>query len=226
MRTASTIPSNEGRTSFERAMGYTPDIGVYYSFEWYAWVYYLDPLDNEPKLAKWLGPAPDYGAGDGFWLLPISANPIVRSTVWEIPDDDLNTDIPKAEMKKIIEVIDAKIGDDFGDGSVDQVHELLPDYRDDDVIIEHPGEAIPDVDEYTGDSYDRYLTAEVMVPIENERVRGVAKRRVKDEDDLLVGTSHINPILDTRQYEVQLPDESIESYIANSIADNICTSEQ
>ena len=88
-------------------MGYTPDIGIYYSFEWYYWVYYLNPLDNETRLAEWLGPAPDYGAADGFLLLPISPNPIVSSTVWEIPADDSNTDIWKAEMNKFLEVIDA-----------------------------------------------------------------------------------------------------------------------
>jgi len=33
-QTTSTIPSNEGRASFERVMGcYTPDIGTYYAFK-------------------------------------------------------------------------------------------------------------------------------------------------------------------------------------------------
>ena len=68
---------------------------------------------------------------------------------------------------------------------------------------------------------NQYLTAEVMITIGDERVRGLVKRRVIDEDGLPVGTSHIDPILDTRQYEVQLPDGSVESYTANLIADNI-----
>ena len=225
-RTASTIPSNEGRTSFERVMGYTPDIGTYYAFKWYEWVYCLDPTDGETKLARWLGPAPEYGAGDCYWLLPISANPIVRSTVWSVPPDDFNTDVRKAEMKKFDEVIASKIGDDFGDGSETHVSDLLPDYGDlfaddDPVIIYNPEEAIPDSDEYTPDSYDNWLTAEVMLPIGDENVRGVVKRRVKDENGLPVGTSHQNPILDTREYEVQLPDGSVECYTANMIADNI-----
>ena len=38
----------------------------------------------------------------------------------------------------------------------------------DPVIIEHPKEAIPDVDEYTANTYDQYLTAEVMILIGDE----------------------------------------------------------
>ena len=224
-RTASTIPSNNGRTSYERVMGYTPDIGIYYAFQWYEWVYYMD-TDGETKLARWMGPAPEFGAGDCYWILPVTAVPLVRSTVWSVPEDDMNTDVRKTEMRKFDEKIAQKIGDDFGDGSVESVSDLLPDYGDlfeeDDLVeIAHPEETIPDADDYTPDTYDEYITAEVMIPIGDQRVRGVVKKRVKDDDDLPVGVRHPNPILDTREYDVQLPDGSVESYTANLIADNI-----
>ena len=43
---------------------------------------------------------------------------------------------------------------------------------------------------------------------------------MKDEDGLLVGTRHLNPILDRREYEIQLTDGLVESYTDNMIADN------
>ena len=136
-------------------------------------MYHLGSIDGETKLGKWLGPATDYGAGDGFWLLPISSNPIVRSTVWSLLKDDLNdlnTDVWMAEMKKFLEVIAEKIGDDFGNESNAQVNNLLPDHGDlfadnGPVITKHPKEAIPDVDKCTSDIYDQYITMEMMIPI-------------------------------------------------------------
>jgi len=44
---------------------------------------------------------------------------------------------------------------------------------------------------------------------------------VKDENGLPAGIQHQNPILDTREYEIQLPDGLVESYTANMIAYNI-----
>ena len=141
-------------------MGYKLDISTYYAFKWYEWVYCLDPIDGETKLARWLGPALEYGARDCSWLLPISANPIVRITVWSVPTDAFTTDVRKAKTKKFDEAIASKIGDDFGDGSETHVSDMLPDYGDlfaDDkhvIIIYDPEEAIPDSDEYTPNSYD------------------------------------------------------------------------
>lgn len=63
-------------------------------------------------------------------LLPITANPIVRNTVWSVPDDDMNTDLRHGEMRKIDELIAQQIGNDFGDGSEDVMIELLPPYGD------------------------------------------------------------------------------------------------
>ena len=38
--TASSVSANQGRTPFERVMGYTPDIGIWFMFGWYNFIYY------------------------------------------------------------------------------------------------------------------------------------------------------------------------------------------
>ena len=220
--TASKITANEGRTPFERVVGYTPDIGVYYMFEWYDFVYYLDEGDNETRLARWLGPASDYGDGSCHWLLPVSCKPMVRSTVWNIPREDRSTDARAAEMARFNEEVASKIGDDFQDGTEASVqYEIFDEEFDEDMaIVSNEEEAIPDA-EFTPEEYDEYLTAEVMIPIGDGKMKGVVKRRVKDDDGLPVGKRHPNPILDSREYEVELSDGTVDSYTANMIADNI-----
>ena len=76
--TASTVTVNRGRTLFERVMGHTPDIGTFYMFGWYNFVYYKEQDDYETRQAIWLGPAPDHGDGSCHWILPISYSPLVR----------------------------------------------------------------------------------------------------------------------------------------------------
>jgi hypothetical protein len=45
------------------------------------------------------------------------------------------------------------------------------------------------------------------------------KRRTKDDDGNPVGKRDANPILDTREYEVEFPDGSIDVYTANTLAE-------
>jgi hypothetical protein len=46
------------------------------------------------------------------------------------------------------------------------------------------------------------------------------KRRTKDDDGNPVGKRDANPILDTREYEVEFPDGSIDVYTANTLAED------
>ena len=69
---------------------------------------------------------------------------------------------------------------------------------------------------------DTLIGADVMLPSSCGSVKGKVKRRKGDpETNLLVGTQHNNPILDTRVYEVQLPDGTYNDYSANVLIENI-----
>jgi hypothetical protein len=49
----------------------------------------------------------------------------------------------------------------------------------------------------------------------------IVKRCKIDEDGKSIGTANNNPILDTRLYEVEFIDGTIESITANAIAENL-----
>ena len=86
-------------------------------------------------------------------------------------------------------------------------------------------ESIPDADDDKAandtEMFDPYLNMEIDLPrgddfnLHHARV----KRRAVDEDGKPVGRSSNNPILDTRQYEVEFLDGSTETLSANTIAE-------
>ena len=52
-------------------------------------------------------------------------------------------------------------------------------------------------------------------------LRATVVRRATDHDGNILGRSHRNPLLDTRQYEVEFADGTRDKYFANTIAENI-----
>lgn len=96
-------------------------------------------------------------------------------------------------------------------------------FVEDDTIEPAEGEEFrPEADEYySPDAFDRYLTASILLNRGGESLRGVVKARAKDEHGNPKGVSHSNPLLDTREYEVEFPDGSIDVLTANAIAENL-----
>ena len=69
---------------------------------------------------------------------------------------------------------------------------------------------------------DRYIGVKVSLPhLDGELKQATVKRRKRNEDGTLRGTSHDNPILDTRVYEVEFEDGSYNEYSANVLAENL-----
>ena len=108
---------NMGRTGFEVAKGYTPDITLYLEHEWYELVYWFDSKEKEMQMGRWLGPCgDDFGAGDCYYILAKSGKIHVTNTTQKIPEEDLKTDDKKTEVKWFDESIHARIGDKVKDG--------------------------------------------------------------------------------------------------------------
>ena len=79
--TAHEIPTLQGRVPSEVLEGLTPDILEYaHQFEWFKYVWYLDPAVQFPedakKLGRWIGIAHDVGSPMTFWVLPTSCKVI------------------------------------------------------------------------------------------------------------------------------------------------------
>ena len=81
-----------------------------------------------------------------------------------------------------------------------------------------PGATRLEADDFTPNSYDQYLTAEVLLPHGGELQKAVVQNCKRDADGLPIRKRHSNPLLDLRQYEVEFPDRSYDTITANLIA--------
>ena len=245
--TATDLPQLRGRVPYELVHGTTPDISEFCQFEWYQWVHYLDH-DHERKLGRWLGVAHQVGGAMVSWILPISARPIARSTVTEVTVTDvMYTATLTLQQKEFDDAIKRLIGDKIADRDLTiDVNELFPpiDAMDDllnDLFVEPDlhesggthapflpvddtnsihGDTMDDVDDLH-DSLDEYVNAQVRLPRGEGYEFGTVLRRKRNHNGDAIGTRNPNPILDTRAYEVEFADGSLETYHTNLIAENI-----
>ncbi len=221
---AGSHPDLHGRSAFEQVHGWTPDISLYVMHGWYEVVAYLD-YDNKRKLGCWLGPAEDYGGGDAVFLLPKSAKPIVRSTVWSLTPEERAD--KREETKELLNSIDEKIGNErtneevlaeIGNNALPHV-DLFGDA--DDAIDAKTTQFRADADEYTPEAFDKYSSAQIVTDRGGEMLRGTVRSWKRDSDGKPIGSSNPNPILDTREYLVCFEDGTEDTYTANLIAESI-----
>ena len=74
---------------------------------------------------------------------------------------------------------------------------------------------------YSQDTMDTYLGAEVNMPEGDGYRRAVVRKRKRDEGGRPIGQGNNNPILDTRMYEIEYPDGTLKEIQGNIIAQNI-----
>jgi hypothetical protein len=91
-------------------------------------------------------------------------------------------------------------------------------YQDDKVAPAH----MPDIDEIDNiDTYDQYVGAQVRFPIGDEIRSGKVMQRKCSLDGTAKGRANANAMLNTRTYEVDLPDDHSDEYTENVIAKNM-----
>ncbi len=224
--TAHDIPDLNGRVPSEAYSGDTPDISEYAQFDWYQYVWYIDS-DGARKLGRWIGVATNYGAPMTFWVLPRSCKPIVRSSVQAILKEELDHVGTMVAMLELDADVLHKIGDARSDQEVvAAIGDLLPimmDEADDDLedTIEpaEPESTRPEADDQDYVVLDKYLSAEVLLDRGGQGLRGRVIARKRDAEGRPIGMANNNPILDSREYEVQFEDGGVEAYTANTIAE-------
>ena len=223
-------------TATEHVTGNTPDITVYCLFDWYQYVYYHTPMADFPyqkcQLGCLLGVADNCMDELAYVFLPKSGKLVTQKSVWVVPPDALGSDSVKAEMLEL----DAAIERCFGDATLknydpktmsglEELTEPPPDLfegdEDDPITFSEPDEKNVDADEYTPESMDEYLSAELLMPHGD----GMQCARVIqchcDDDGKPLGLRHLNPILDSCLYEIEFPDGSTDVVAANLIAENL-----
>jgi hypothetical protein len=92
---------------------------------------------------------------------------------------------------------------------------------DEDIYKSTDEKGAPEFHNVTPEELDEYLSKELHLPRGGSMVYGRVVSRKRDGTGIPIGLRHNNPILDTRQYEVEFPDGSIDVFSANVIAENL-----
>ena len=236
----------EGRTPFEKVMGYTPDISELVEFEWYQWVWFFDSTKpDRVQLGRWLGPAHNAGQGLAYYILNCNGEVVMRSSVSPILKDEENTAELQERQQEFSANVEERIGNHSKavsnrinqkpEGDHDIYHNIffgVDDHSDDMTIQELDQDDIPvamphhdelrHIDAPCAELNDNLIGAEVNFSTEDGPVLGRIKRRKRDQDtNLLIGTAHSNPLLDSRVYEVDFGDGTYADYSANVLIENI-----
>lgn len=232
--TALSMQSLDGFNAYERVHARRADISEYAQFDWYQYVYAIDPsaggLDTRRVLTRWIGVAEDFGSAMTYWVISKSAEPVARSSVMPVPLEDMLTDEFKAAAKELDDGIENALGDkvskttfdaNFPNGISEPPYEIF-DGDDDDPNPIEPESTRPDADDHSSpDAYDQYLTTNLLIDRGGSMERGTVVRRKRDHEGQLVGKSNTNPLLDTREYEVEFADGTIDYLSANIIAESM-----
>ena len=164
-----------------------------------------------------------------YWLLTAKGTVIARSSVIALQEHEKRNPLVLTHqlefMKQLKEHHTASdsnpthvfASDDDIQVTVDQESlDLLQEMTEGEV-----GYHSPEIDDFTPETYDEYLTAQVMLPVGGEMTKGQVVKRLRDHNGRPIGIRHSNPILDSREYEVQFADGSSQSFLANTIAENL-----
>jgi len=213
----------EARTPLEALTGNTPDISEWLDFDFYDWCWYWqgpthELTEDKAEIGRVLGVAHRVGSDLCYWVLTSTGKVIARMTVQQVVTNDYQLPTVKTKMEEFY----AKVKDKFKD---ERHREPAPAdglILDDEDANDEPEEGVKvEQDDFTDDSYNAYLGAELLVPSGDNFIVSRVIKRVRDEDGNPVGQRNNNPILDTRRYEVQFGDGSMIEYTANLVAENL-----
>jgi len=214
----------EARTPLEAITGNTPDISEWLDFDFYDWCWFWqgpthELTESKAEIGKVLGVAHRIGSDLCYWILTDTGRVIARTTVQRVTKEDLL--LPHVQLK--MQVFEDKIKPKMESERhrVNSPAEGLTLDDEEDPNDEPEGETKPEQDDFTEETYDAYLGAELLIPSGDQFIVGRVMKRTRDDNGNPVGQRNSNPILDTRVYEVQFGDGSTVEYGANLVAENM-----
>ena len=177
-------------------------------------------------LGRWIGIAHQIGSDLCYWVLPETGVPMARTTVQHVTELDLQMD----EIKEKVNAFESKLRERLKDdnhliGEIDDAENVSyvedAEQQETEMMEVNAPDLDALMDDHTPDSYDTLLNAELMLPHGDNMVRGRVVKRAKDNEGRPIGKRHDNPLLDSREYKVEMPVGSTGQYTANVIAENI-----
>jgi hypothetical protein len=225
--TANDLHASHGRTPYEIVTGNTPDISEWAEFGWYEPVYqYQDVPFPQTKrvIARWLGVAHHVGQALCYWILTETGQVLARTSIQKLTHDELRSPATITELAQFDEKVQTKLGKPIMEITDENPNSCLQDIIEDEEVIEpydiqmsrEEDDLYPDQD-----TYDQYITSQVLLPRGDNNEKGTVKRQKRDADGNVVGRANANPILDTRVYEVEFSDSHVAEFSTNVIAENI-----
>ena len=231
--TALDVYELEGQVPETIMSGQTADISPFVEFKWYDWVKYWDGHGAsypEPKeaLGRWLGPAKDIGPAMTAKILKPNGQVVYGSTYRGLTEDEKADPSEKALRDAFDKAIAERMGTPLTESELEELDPdaLTPVFENYKDVEQNQLEA--GKEEVTPEEADNYIGAEVTLPHQGDMKAGKVTRRVRSEDGTLIGRENPNPLLDTRQYQVEFPDGAVNEFTANVIAQNMisqCDSE-
>jgi hypothetical protein len=209
--TANDFLELDGMALEEAVHNHMANIFTCVQFDWYEYVWYIDQSEDMTeltrKLGRWIGVAENQGAPMTDMVLPKSCRPIARSSVFPLSQDDWLS--AKVQVLKV--ELDTSIQEKIGDKHLDvdcfaefpEVPEVPKDIFLDDEPTSIPvegEESMPEMDGYySPEAYDQYLMASVLMDCGGEAMLGTVKNWKRCSEGNPVGSSNMNPLLDTSQ---------------------------
>jgi hypothetical protein len=133
-----------------------------------------------------------------YYILTANGQPIVRSTLQPISNEEWKDEHVKEQIRLLNESIIKKVGE----ADLQELPEGLQDEYDDVYEPIEPEACKPEIDDFTPETYDALISAEVLLPKGDILLPAKVVGRKRDHNGNPLGTAHNNPILDTRVYEV------------------------
>jgi hypothetical protein len=146
---------------------------------------------------------------------------LIRKSVWGLSDDDLSNPVILATITALDESIKKLVDNKEYHDLPLPADDLFNTSDDVSALSLDPDLTSLEYHDVTPEELDEYLTAELLLPQGGELVRARVVKRKRDGDGIPVGKRNSNPILDTRQYDVEFPDGSLDTFTANTIAENL-----
>ena len=222
----------DGQVPETKMLGQTADISFISAFGWYDWIYYNESIVGfpEPKmqLGRYLGPTdPEAGSVLTAKVLTRTGEIVRRNTFRHLTDTELESKQVQDEQVGFDDNVRKRLGEAFSDekdlssslniSSVSN-HDFNVFDEDDlqgtELSEDQASSSEPEV-------MDKYITAQVLLPRNDELKLGKVIERSVDEHGVPIGRSNNNPILDSREYRVEFDDGEVLDYAANVIAENL-----
>jgi hypothetical protein len=215
---------------------HTPNIAALCTYSFYDYCWFWDSEQGFPDqpwvLGWWLGIfSHDIGGPLTYFILPKSCRPIARSSITPVTPEELLEPANKVLAEELDKVIDEKIGKFRTNKEVAEELGMLcgpsGDLYDgvlnpfDEIEAVEEDALLPEADEWTPETFDKYLVVDVLLPHGGELVWAKVTGRKRAADGTPVGVAHSNPILDTREYKVSFPDGLTDCYAVNMVAESL-----